>query len=63
MNDEEFLRLTTLYLEAAIEAGDSAISPEARQFVNRASDLVFVAARAANNNGKSDILWQPGLNR
>ena len=48
---------------AAIEAGDSAISPEARQFVNRASDLLFVAARAANNNGKSDILWQPGLNR
>ncbi|MEC8247561.1 MAG: ATP:cob(I)alamin adenosyltransferase, partial [Pseudomonadota bacterium] len=35
----------------------------ARQFLNRASDLLFVAARVANNSGKSDILWQPGLHR
>lgn len=48
---------------AAIAEGDTAISHLARQFLNRASDLLFVAARVANNNGKSDILWQPGLHR
>ena len=48
---------------AAIADGDTAISHPARQFLNRASDLLFVAARVTNNNGKSDILWQPGLNR
>ena len=48
---------------AAIAEGDGDISQAARQFLNRASDLLFVAARVANNNGKSDILWQPGLNR
>ena len=50
-------------LYAAIAEGDTAISQPARQFLNRASDLLFVATRVANNNGKSDILWQPGLNR
>ena len=48
---------------AAIAEGDTAISQAARQFLNRASDLLFVAARVANNHGKFDILWQPGLNR
>lgn len=33
------------------------------QFLNRLSDLLFVLARAANNNGKSDVLWVPGKNR
>lgn len=31
-----------------------------RQYINRASDFVFVAARWANNRGQDDILWQPG---
>ncbi|MBE8191127.1 MAG: cob(I)yrinic acid a,c-diamide adenosyltransferase [Alphaproteobacteria bacterium] len=39
---------------------DDALSPEARQFINRASDLLFVAARIANaNEGVEDVLWQP----
>ena len=28
--------------------------------LNRLSDLLFVLARAANNNGQTDVLWQPG---
>lgn len=34
--------------------------------LNRLSDLLFVLARAANDNGKRDVLWKPGnglLNR
>ena len=31
-------------------------------YLNRLSDLIFVVARAANNNGRDDILWQPGMN-
>jgi cob(I)alamin adenosyltransferase len=31
-------------------------------YLNRLSDLIFVIARAANDNGSRDILWQPGMN-
>ncbi len=33
------------------------------QYMNRLSDLLFVLARVANDNGKADILWVPGKNR
>lgn len=39
------------------------ISPEAVKFANRLSDLLFVAARYANDQGKADLLWKPGANR
>jgi len=39
------------------------ISPEAIKFANRLSDLLFVAARYANDQGKADLLWKPGANR
>lgn len=39
-----------------------AISPEAIKFANRLSDLLFVAARYANDQGKGDLLWTPGAN-
>jgi cob(I)alamin adenosyltransferase len=39
------------------------VSPEALKFVNRLSDLLFVAARAVNDNGAADVLWVPGANR
>lgn len=29
-------------------------------YLNRLSDLLFVFARAANDNGDSDVLWKPG---
>ncbi len=38
-------------------------SPEAVKFANRVSDLLFVAARHANDHGKADLLWKPGANR
>jgi cob(I)alamin adenosyltransferase len=40
-----------------------AVSPEAIKFANRLSDLLFVAARWANDHGKADLLWKPGANR
>ncbi len=33
------------------------------RYVNRLSDHLFVAARAANDWGARDVLWQPGANR
>jgi cob(I)alamin adenosyltransferase len=39
------------------------ISPEAVKFANRLSDLLFVAARYANEQGEADLLWKPGANR
>jgi cob(I)alamin adenosyltransferase len=39
------------------------ISTEAVKFANRLSDLLFVAARYANDEGKADLLWTPGANR
>jgi cob(I)alamin adenosyltransferase len=39
------------------------ISSEAIKFANRLSDLLFVAARWANDHGKADLLWKPGANR
>jgi cob(I)alamin adenosyltransferase len=38
-------------------------SPEARKYVNRLSDFLFVAGRYANGKGKRDVLWQPGAHR
>jgi cob(I)alamin adenosyltransferase len=40
-----------------------AVNPAAIKYLNRLSDWFFVAARAANENGKSDVLWVPGANR
>ena len=42
------------------QAPKDTLSPLALQFANRASDLLFVAARWANDKGKKDILWQAG---
>ena len=33
------------------------------RYINRLSDFLFVAARYANDKGKSDVLWVPGQNR
>lgn len=42
--------------------GESVDAP-AMQYVNRLSDLLFVASRIANQRGAADILWTPGQNR
>lgn len=39
------------------------VNDEALRYINRLSDLLFVLARAANNDGASDVLWQPGAHR
>ncbi len=44
------------------EAGER-VSPAAFKYMNRLSDLLFVAARAANNEGRADVLWRPGATR
>jgi cob(I)alamin adenosyltransferase len=38
-------------------------SPETVRYLNRLSDLLFVAARVANADGTLDVLWKPGANR
>jgi cob(I)alamin adenosyltransferase len=39
------------------------VAEAALAYVNRLSDYLFVAARAANDFGRSDILWTPGANQ
>lgn len=39
------------------------VSAEALAYANRLSDWLFVASRAANQNGALDIKWVPGANR
>jgi cob(I)alamin adenosyltransferase len=44
-------------------AQSEAINDAALTYLNRLSDWFFVASRAANDNGKTDVLWMPGANR
>ena len=39
------------------------VNPEAVKYLNRLSDWLFVAGRIANEDGKADVLWVPGLTR
>ena len=39
------------------------VTPAALKYINRLSDLLFVAGRHANDRGASDVLWEPGRNR
>lgn len=39
------------------------VNPEAVKYLNRLSDWLFVAARIANDDGRADVLWVPGLTR
>ncbi len=43
-----------------LAATETDTSPEAVRYLNRLSDLLFVLARVANNNGSKDVLWVPG---
>lgn len=42
---------------------DEPVGDAAIQYINRLSDFLFVASRAANGNGAADVLWVPGQNR
>jgi len=39
------------------------VNPEGVRYINRVSDLLFVAGRVVNDNGNADVLWVPGKNR
>lgn len=49
---------------SAVTAGAAhALNPAALAYLNRLSDWLFVAARAANTGTGGDILWVPGASR
>ena len=39
------------------------VNEEVLRYLNRLSDLLFVMARKANDDGRADVLWRPGANR
>jgi cob(I)alamin adenosyltransferase len=43
--------------------GTESVNPDAVRYINRLSDLLFVLARHANEDGAKDVLWEPGQNR
>ncbi|HEY3695695.1 cob(I)yrinic acid a,c-diamide adenosyltransferase [Phenylobacterium sp.] len=49
-------------LVALAEAGE-AVSPPAMKYLNRLSDLLFVAARHANGRGADEVFWRSGATR
>jgi cob(I)alamin adenosyltransferase len=55
-------RAERVMVELAAVPGEQ-VSPAALKYVNRLSDLLFVASRYANDLGKNDVLWVPGQNR
>jgi cob(I)alamin adenosyltransferase len=55
-------RAERLVVRLAAEPGEIVASP-AIKYLNRLSDLLFVAARHLNGRGGGDVLWVPGQNR
>ena len=50
-------------LTVALVASGESVGEPALRYVNRLSDLLFVASRWANRQGEADVLWIPGKNR
>lgn len=55
-------RAERLVVELAAVKGETVGAPAIR-YLNRLSDLLFVAARYVNGRGQRDMLWVPGANR
>jgi len=55
-------RAERLVAELAARPGEI-VNGEALRYVNRLSDLLFVLARVANDDGGNDVLWRPGATR
>lgn len=51
-------RAERLVVELALT--ESGVNSETMIYLNRLSDLLFVFARVANANGRTDVLWTPG---
>ncbi|GJL96850.1 MAG: cob(I)yrinic acid a,c-diamide adenosyltransferase [Hyphobacterium sp.] len=47
----------------ALQQTDERLNPETVKYLNRLSDLLFVLARIANDEGRSDVKWVPGVSR
>ena len=47
----------------ALALGEGAVEPVVLVYLNRLSDLLFVMARVANDDGTTDVLWVPGKSR
>ena len=58
-------RATTRAAERAMVAlvAEVPVNPAALAYINRLSDLLFVLARVANDDGRTDVKWVPGQNR
>lgn len=54
-------RCVTELIEAS--DGPGRVNPEVLRYLNRLSDLLFVLARDANDQGRGDVLWKPGGDR
>jgi cob(I)alamin adenosyltransferase len=55
-------RAERLVVELAARKEENVGAPAVR-YLNRLSDLLFVAARYVNGRGARDVLWVPGANR
>ena len=55
-------RAERMVVELAAVKGETVGAPAIR-YLNRLSDLLFVAARYVNGRGQRDVLWVPGANR
>jgi cob(I)alamin adenosyltransferase len=58
-------RATTRAAERAMVqlAAEVPVNPAALAYINRLSDLLFVLARVANDEGRADVKWVPGAHR
>jgi cob(I)alamin adenosyltransferase len=54
-------RSVTRRAERSAVSASAGVQPLA--YLNRLSDLLFVSARAVNQNGAGDVLWVPGASR
>jgi len=41
-------------------AGEEPVNSQAIAYLNRLSDLLFILARRHNDDGRGDVLWEPG---
>ncbi|CAH1668447.1 Corrinoid adenosyltransferase [Hyphomicrobiales bacterium] len=55
-------RAERLMAELAATEGET-VAPAALKYINRLSDLLFVASRFLNAQAGGDVLWAPGQNR